>query len=241
MVVGSLLRRLAIVMWMVGSALRRLATGGGRRGHEPIPRREEEEREVMRAAAKGFKETAFSHVHAKNWREAALAFGEQAACDLKLGDELSAASALLHSAQSYAWIHEEDEGSVAATKLALDQALALFVKLNDLQMAAVSCVELAELYVEQGELQTASDFFDKAADYYGSDRQSQHCRYEAGRIRHLLDHKEDYHQLSEHDYLRKQMYEVLATVATQLTLLGTPSFPTTWHPRERLRKKRQGH
>ncbi|CAN6279446.1 unnamed protein product [Urochloa humidicola] len=201
-------------MWMVvGSLLRRLATGGGRRGHQPIPRREEEEeREAVRAAAKGFKETAFSHVHAKNWREAALAFGEQAACDLKLGDEPSAASALLHSAQSYAWIHEEDEGSVAATKHALDQAIALFVKLNDLRMAAFCCVELAEMYVEQGELQTASDFFEKAAGYYGSNRDSTYCRYEADRIRFLLAQKEDYYlQLSEHDYWRKQTYEVLAT------------------------------
>ncbi|CAL4967889.1 unnamed protein product [Urochloa decumbens] len=200
-------------MWMVWSLLRRLATaGGGRRGHEPIPRREEEEeREVVRAAAKGFKETAFSQVDAKNWREAALAFGEQAACDLKLGDELSAASALLRSAQSYAWIHEEDEGSVAATKLALDQAITLFVKLNDLRMAAICCEELAELYVEQGELLTAADFFDKAADYYGHNRQKRHCRYEAGRIRFLLDHKENYDRLPEQDYWRKQMYEVLAT------------------------------
>ncbi|CAO2046883.1 unnamed protein product [Urochloa humidicola] len=210
--VASLLCGLAIVIWTVAYLLllRRLATtGGGRRGHEPIPRPEkEEEREVIRAAAKGFKKTAFSHVRAKNWKEAALAFAEQAACDLTLGDELSAASALLESARSYAWIHEEDEGSVAATKLALDQAIALFVKLNQLPMAAACCEELAELYVEQGELQTAADFFEKAADYYGSNRHNRHCRYEAGRIRFLLDHKEKYHQLS---YLRKQIYEVLAT------------------------------
>jgi len=55
-------------MWMVGlgSLFRRLAAGGAL-GHEPKPiPRWEEEREVMRATAKGFKETAFSHVHAKN-------------------------------------------------------------------------------------------------------------------------------------------------------------------------------
>jgi alpha-soluble NSF attachment protein len=40
-------------------------------------------------------------------REAALAFGEQAAYDLKLGDELSAASALLRSAKCYTWIHDQ--------------------------------------------------------------------------------------------------------------------------------------
>lgn len=78
-------------------------------------------------------------------------------------------------------------------------------------MAAVSCVELAELYLEQGELQAASDFFEKAADYYGSDHYGRHCRYQAGRIRYLLAYKQNYHQLPEHDYLRKQMYEVLAT------------------------------
>ena len=58
----------ALVMWMVGlgSLFRRLAAGGAL-GHEPKPiPRWEEEREVMRATAKGFKETAFSHVHAKN-------------------------------------------------------------------------------------------------------------------------------------------------------------------------------
>ena len=43
-----------------------------------------------------------------------------------------------------------DEGAIAATKLALDKALALFVKRNDLEMAAVSCEELAELHVESG-------------------------------------------------------------------------------------------
>ena len=58
----------AILMWMVGlgSLFRRLAASGAL-GHEPKPiPRWEEEREVMRATAKGFKETAFSHVHAKN-------------------------------------------------------------------------------------------------------------------------------------------------------------------------------
>ncbi|CAL4886267.1 unnamed protein product [Urochloa decumbens] len=200
-------------MWMVWSLLRRLATAGsGRRGRELIPRREEEEeeREVVRAAAKGFKETALSHVDAKNWREAALAFGEQAACDLKLGDELSAASALLRSAQSYAWIHEEGLGCCHETRTGPSHHA-----VREVKRSANGCYllreELAELYVEQGELLTAADFFDKAADYYGHNRQKRHCRYEAGRIRFLLDHKENYDRLSEQDYWRKQMYEVLAT------------------------------
>ncbi|RLM78358.1 hypothetical protein C2845_PM12G22660 [Panicum miliaceum] len=197
-------------MWMVGSLLRRLAAGGGP-GHEPKPiRRWEEEREVMRATAKGFNETAFSHVQAKNWREAALAFGEQAAYDLKLGDEQSAASALLLSAKCYAWIHDEDEGAIAATKLALDKALALFLKRDDLEMAAASCVELAELYVEQRELQTALDFFEKVAGYYGSNRRSRRCRFEAGRLRFLLAKKETYRQSPDPDW-RSQLYEVFAT------------------------------
>ncbi|RCV07642.1 hypothetical protein SETIT_1G261500v2 [Setaria italica] len=208
MEIGSLLRRLAIMMWNVGSLLRRLATGGGR-GHEPIPRWEEE-REAMRAAAKGFKKAAFSHVHAKNWREAALAFDEQAACDLKLGDELSAASALLHSAKCYVWIHDEDQGAISATKFALDKAVALSVKTNDLEIAAMSCEELAELYVEQRELQTALDFYEKAADYYGSDRHSWKCRFEANRLRYLLDNQETYRRSSEPN-CRSQLYEVFAT------------------------------
>ncbi|OEL17742.1 hypothetical protein BAE44_0021239 [Dichanthelium oligosanthes] len=149
-------------------------------------------------------------IYAKNWREAALAFGEQAAHDLKLGYELSAASALLRSAKCYAWIHDEDEEAIAATKLALDRALASFVKRNDLQMAAVTCVELAELYVEQRELQTASDFFEKAADYYGSDRHSRHCRFEADRLRFLLAKKETYGRSSEPDW-HSQLYEAFAT------------------------------
>ena len=150
---------------------------------------------------------------------------------MQLGDEHSAASALLRSAKCYAWIHEEgnnalffcpnsttrvvglcvltrsrpsvdtraDEGAIAATKLALDKALALFVKRNDLEMAAVSCEELAELHVEQRELQTALDFFEKAADYYGSNLCSRSCRFEAGRLRFLLDNKETYLQSSDPD------------------------------------------
>jgi hypothetical protein len=103
-----------------------------------------------------------------------------------------------------------DEGAIAATKLALDKALALFLKRNDLQMAAASCVQLAELYVEQRELQTASDFFEKAAGYYGSNRRSRRCRFEAGRLRFLLANKETYRQSPDPD-VRSQLYEVFAT------------------------------
>ena len=92
-----------------------------------------------------------------------------------------------------------DEGAIVATKLALDKALALFVKRNDLKMAAVCCEELAELHVEQRELQTALDFFEKAAEYYGSNRCSRSCRFEAGRLMFLLDNKETYLQSSDPD------------------------------------------
>nr|CAB3485105.1 unnamed protein product [Digitaria exilis] len=199
-------------MGIVGSLLRRLGTGDGRRGRKPISRREEEEeeREVMRAAAKGFKETAFSHVHAKKWKEAALAFGEQAACDLKRLRFYVPLNPMLGSTKKACRPLPAHEGSVAATKLALDQALALFVKLNDLLMAAVSCAEVAEMYVEQRELQAAMEFFEKAAGYYGSNRNSRHYRYEADRIRFLLARKETYHRLPKTE-LRAQMYEVLAT------------------------------
>lgn len=66
------------------------------------------------------------------------------------------------------------------------------------------------MYVEQRELQAAMEFFEKAAGYYGSNRNSRHYRYEADRIRFLLARKETYHRLPKTE-LRAQMYEVLAT------------------------------
>uniref|UniRef100_A0ACD5TNB3 Uncharacterized protein n=1 Tax=Avena sativa TaxID=4498 RepID=A0ACD5TNB3_AVESA len=191
-------------MGIVLSLLRRLAAAGGQGYDQPILRCQNEE------YCKGFNGTAFSHARAKNWREAALAFGEQAAYDLKLGDELSAASALLRSAKCYTWIHDQDEGAVPATELALQQALALFVKGKDLRMAAITCVDLAELYTEQQELHKASDFFEQAAAYYGSNRRSRWCKFEADRLRYVLDKKEDYYRQS-YDPLRSQFYEVFAT------------------------------
>ncbi|KAK1695208.1 hypothetical protein QYE76_011905 [Lolium multiflorum] len=196
-------------MGIVVSLFRRIAVTGGH-GYQSIPPCEKEENcKAMPAAVKGLKGTAFLHAHAKNWREAALAFGEQAACDLKLGDELSAASALLNSAKCYTWIHDQEEGAVPATELALQKALALFVKRDGLQMAAVCCHELAELYVEQKELQKAADFFEQAAVYYGN-RFSRWCKFEADRLRFVLDNEEAHRQSDPADW-RSQLYEVFAT------------------------------
>jgi alpha-soluble NSF attachment protein len=76
-------------------------------------------------------------------------------------------------------------------------------------MAAVCCHELAELYVEQKELQKAADFFEQAAVYYGS-RCSRWCKFEANRLRYVLDNEEAHRQSDPADW-RSQLYEVFAT------------------------------
>jgi alpha-soluble NSF attachment protein len=92
----------------------------------------------------------------------------------------------------------------------LQKALALFVKRNDLQMAAVTCEELAELYMEQQELQNAVDFFEQATVHYGTDRRSQQSKFEADRLRFVLANKERYRQSSDPNW-HSQLYEVFAS------------------------------
>jgi hypothetical protein len=58
----------------------------------------------------------------------------------------------------------------------LEKAIALFVKKNDLHLAAISCVELALFYMEHQQLQNAMDSYQQAADYYGADRRRNHGR-----------------------------------------------------------------
>lgn len=80
-----------------------------------------------------------------------------------------------------------EEGDVAATKHALDKAIGLFVKKNNLRLAAMSCVELAEFYMEYQQLQSALDSFEQAAEYYGDNRRrSRHCRFRANLLRFTL-------------------------------------------------------
>ena len=50
-----------------------------------------------------------------------------------------------------------EAGEIAATKHALEKAIALFVKKNNLHLAAVSWVDLAEFYMEHQLLHNALD------------------------------------------------------------------------------------
>ncbi|CAL4886271.1 unnamed protein product [Urochloa decumbens] len=145
------------------------------------------------AVSRDFEEAAYAYVLAENWRKAAQAFSEQAAYDLQFGDEheLTAASALLRSAKCYAQIEDEEEGGIAATQHALEKAIALFVKKNNLRLAATSCEELAEFYLEHEQLLNASDFFEQVADYYGANRRcNRHCRFKANLLRFTLANEE---------------------------------------------------
>jgi hypothetical protein len=55
---------------------------------------------------------------------------------MQTGRELSAGSALLRSAKCYAEVEDKTLDEVVATKLALDEALALFVRKGDLWAVA---------------------------------------------------------------------------------------------------------
>ncbi|TKW40744.1 hypothetical protein SEVIR_1G265800v4 [Setaria viridis] len=145
------------------------------------------------AVSWGFEEAAYSYVLAENWRKAALVFSEQAAYDLQFSDEreLNAASALLRSARCYMQIEDKEEGEVAATKHALEKAVALLVKKNHLCLAATGCVELAQFYMLHQQLQNALDSYEQAADYYGAYRRAnRYCRFKANMVRFMLANEE---------------------------------------------------
>lgn len=63
---------------------------------------------------------------------------------------------------------------MAAIKLALQKAVSLFAKNNDMQSAATCCKELAEFHEEQRELHAAVHCFLQAKDYYGKPCQLPH-------------------------------------------------------------------
>ncbi|KAM0892377.1 hypothetical protein ACQ4PT_025778 [Festuca glaucescens] len=146
------------------------------------------------AISNDYEDAACAYILAENWRKAALAFSEQAVYEQQFGDEreLNAASALLRSAKCYGQIEEKDEGEVAAaTKQALEKAIALFVKKNDLHLAATSCVELAHFYMEHQQLQNAMDSYQQAADYYGANRRrNRYCRFKVNLLRFRLANEE---------------------------------------------------
>uniref|UniRef100_A0A0D9YGC0 Uncharacterized protein n=1 Tax=Oryza glumipatula TaxID=40148 RepID=A0A0D9YGC0_9ORYZ len=124
------------------------------------------------AIAEDFRMAGLSYVLAKNWRKAAAAFGNEAIQRLKRRSppaDLVAAVALLASARCYRKILDNaDEGEVAAIKPALQKAVSLFAKNNDMRSAATCCKELAEFHEEQRELHAAVHCFLQAKDYYGS-------------------------------------------------------------------------
>lgn len=132
-----------------------------------------------------------------------------ASCDLQFGDagELSAASALLRCGKCYTQIEEKEAGEIAATKHALEKAIALFVKKNNLHLAAVSCVDLAEFYMEHQLLHNALDSYEQAADYYSTNRRrNRYCRFQANLLRFTLANEEMLHvkgMLPIKDYKRK--------------------------------------
>ncbi|CAN6279445.1 unnamed protein product [Urochloa humidicola] len=145
------------------------------------------------AVSRVYEEAAHAYILAENWRKAALAFSEQAAYDLQFGDEheLTAASALLRSAKCYAQIEDKEEGEIAATQHALEKAIVLFVKKNNLRLAATSCVELAWFYMERQQLLNASDSYEEAAHYYGANRRrNRHCRFKATLLRFTVANEE---------------------------------------------------
>ena len=53
-----------------------------------------------------------------------------------------------------------EAGEIAANKHALEKAIALFVKKNNLHLAAASCVDLAKFYMEHQQLQNALDSYE---------------------------------------------------------------------------------
>uniref|UniRef100_A0ACD5WST7 Uncharacterized protein n=1 Tax=Avena sativa TaxID=4498 RepID=A0ACD5WST7_AVESA len=118
------------------------------------------------AAYKDLHYAAFFYAQAGSWRNAALAYGELAAYCRKTGRELSTGSALLRSAKCYSEIEDRGLEDLVATKLALDEALPLFVSKGDLWLAAITCSELAEFHMDRNELHSALVSYQRAAGYH---------------------------------------------------------------------------
>lgn len=57
-------------------------------------------------------------------------------------------------------------------KLALEEALALFIKNGDLRLSATACSELAEFHMEHHDFQNALVFYQRAAEYHTTNRRA---------------------------------------------------------------------
>ena len=82
----------------------------------------------------------------------AMQRGSERSTLLQRRSELSAGSALLRSAKCYVEIEQKREEDDAAMKLALEEALALFVKHGDQRLAATACSDLAEFHLDRNDL-----------------------------------------------------------------------------------------
>ncbi|XP_051230674.1 uncharacterized protein [Lolium perenne] len=160
---------------------------------------------------KDLRESALCYLVALNWGKAGLAFAEQAMYGLELGDGPGAATALLRSAKCYVEMEHMSQNNVAFVERALEEATALFVKAGDLELAAVSCLELAEFYMDRQDLGSALDLYEQAAEYCrrmggGHLEGWRQCTYKAKVVRNLL-HNEDALRLQGvlpvEDYKRK--------------------------------------
>ncbi|XP_020180067.2 uncharacterized protein [Aegilops tauschii subsp. strangulata] len=134
------------------------------------------------------KDSALCYLIALNWREAALAFAEQALYDIQLGDEPRAATALLRSAKCFIEIEHKPKYEVEYVEQALEEATTLFARTGDLQLAATSCLELAEFYMDQQDLQGALRTFRRAAGYCGYKHRN--CGHKADVVGSLLRDEE---------------------------------------------------
>jgi hypothetical protein len=110
---------------------------------------------------------------------------------IEVGDEPGAATALLRSAKCYAQMEHRSQNEVAFVERALEEATALFVKAGDLELAAVSCLELAEFYMDRQDLRSALDLYEQAADCCrrrggGLLEGWRQCRHKANVVRNLL-------------------------------------------------------
>ncbi|KAF7006562.1 hypothetical protein CFC21_021598 [Triticum aestivum] len=192
--------------------------------------------ETSFAGWKDLADASYMYTRAGSWRKAVQAYGELAAYSLRRGSErstllqrrseLSAGSALLRSAKCYGEIEEKREEDVAAMKLALEEALALFVKHGDQRLAATACSDLAEFHLDRNDLQDALLFYERAAEYYGTAanrRSNRFCRFRAQLVTYLLANQEALHAngaLPIHDYKRKCVGYMKPSDPDWLLLLG---------------------
>ncbi|CAM0958029.1 unnamed protein product [Alopecurus aequalis] len=151
--------------------------------------RAERRQGTVSAIRKDLKDAALCYLAALNWRKAGTAFAQQALYDLDIGDGPGAATALLRSAKCYVQMEHKNQNQLDHVEEALEMATELFVKGDDLELAAASCLELAEFYMDRQDLRSALDRFKEAADYShraGHLECWRHCGYKANLVRHML-------------------------------------------------------